>query len=287
MSRKILGFTAASLAMAAGLGTATLAQDAAPAAPTGDLPAVLQALNLQNVEIRQGPRGGRKVEGDLSGGGEIEAFLDDQGNLVMVDTDDVAMPQSVLDAMLPPAVRDSGMLAQFAVIEKIGGRDGRVMVGGEDADGEDLRAAFDADGRLMRFGRGDDDEGRRGRHEGGHGMKGGDRHGDGRGGMRGKDGHGRGGPGMDDHGKGRRGEGGPGKGPMDGPRGADGRPGGMSPGPVDTAALSSALEAAGYSAVGDARPAGPRLLVEATNPAGEAVTLEVDPAGEVLRETAR
>lgn len=265
MSRKLLGIAAASLAMAAGLGTVSLAQDAAPAAQPGDLPAMLQALNLQDVEVKQGPRGGRKIEGDLPGGGEIEAFVDAKGNVVMVEADDVDMPPSLLEALLPQAVRDNAMLSQFTEIERIGGFDGRVMISGEDASGEDVRAAFGEDGRLLRFGRGDDDDRRHGWREG---HRGDDRGGD-RGRMGGKDWH---------HGKE-----GPGRGPRDETRG----PGhGMPPG-LDTAALTGTLEAAGYSALGDARPAGPRLMLEATNPAGEPVMLEVDPAGEILRETAR
>ncbi|MBU3032223.1 hypothetical protein [Paracoccus marinaquae] len=261
MSRQAFTIAAGSVALAAVLGTATLAQDAAPAAPATDLPEILGALNLENIEIDAGKRGGRKIEGDLPGGGEIEAFVDPQGKVMMIEADDVVMPQSVIDAMVPQAVRDSGILSQFAVIDRIGGRDGRLMIGGEDASGEDLRAGFDEDGRLMRFGRGDDD----------HDRRDGRRDRDDR--MHGKRDHGRGGPDM---------------GPMGGPRGAAGQPGDMPPPPpFDAAALTEALTGAGYSGIGDPRPTGPRLLLEATNPAGEAVLLEVDPAGEVLRETAR
>lgn len=265
MSRYFMTLTAASAALIAGLGGAVLAQDAAPT-PTADLPAALSTLDLQNVEIKPGRRGGSKIEADLPGGGEIEAFVDDQNNLIMVDTDDVAVPQSLIDTLLPQSVRDNDILSQFSTIEKIGGREGRFMVGGQDANGEDLRAGFDEDGRLMRFGRGDDDErGHKGREgRGGHGKG---EHG----GKHGKGDHGRGGPK----------DGGPRDG---GPRGAGDMP---PPPPVDAAALNQALTGAGYSDLGELRPEGRRMLIDATNAAGESVTLEVDPAGEVIRETAR
>lgn len=307
MSRHAFRMTAASMALIAGLGGAVLAQDAtAPAspAPTGTtaadaatdakLPALIEALGLQDIETRQGPRGGMKVEGDLAGGGEITAFVDADGALAMVKADDAALPQSLIDGVLPQAVRDSALIAQFATIEAVGARDGRVMVGGLDADGEELRAGFDEDGRLMRFGRGDDD--REGRGPGGWGEGRGKGH-EGRGPHRGEGagdgdgpGHGRKGHGDEARGEHR----GPGKGGFWG-GGHEGRggPDGMGPrdgarGPmIDAAALTKTLEDAGYSALSEPSPAGPRLLVEATNPSGEAVLLEVDPAGEVVRETAR
>ena len=35
------------------------------------------------------------------------------------------------------------------------------------------------------------------------------------------------------------------------------------------------------------RQEGPRVLLDATNPDGETVTLELDPQGQLVRETAR
>lgn len=281
MSSKFLKLHVAALAMVAGLGATAFAQDTQ--APAGDqLPAVLNALNLQNVEAKQGPRGGRKIEGDLPGGGEIEAFVDSDNNPVMVEAEDVALPQSLIDALLPQSVRDSDILSQFAEIDRVGGRDGRFMVAGEDADGEDLRAGFDADGRLLRFGRGDDDHGKRGwrehRNEDRADKRQGGRHGE----MR----HGEMRQGEKRHemrGEGRmRGDGPQGEGPQgDGPRS-----GGRMP-MVDTAALNDTLSGAGYSEITQPRPTGPRLQLDAVNPAGEAVTLEVAPDGEVIREIAR
>ncbi|MCF3974511.1 hypothetical protein [Paracoccus salsus] len=270
MSRNILKISAATLALVAGLGHAALAQGTAPVTAADDLPAALRALNLEAVQIRQGPRGGRKIEGDLPGGGEIEALVNDRNDLVMVEVDDIAMPQPLLEALLPQTVRDNDILTQFAQIERVGGRDGRFMVSGEDADGTDLRAGFDQDGRLLRFGRDEDDHGKRGkRGMGGHREGRGGDHGawNGKGGdrqMRGVGDEMRGGP------EGRR-----------SPDGLRGMP------PIDRQALNERLGGAGYTELAAPRPAGPRLLVDATNPAGEAVTLEVDPAGEVIRETAR
>lgn len=263
MSRHFLTLSAAALAIGAGVTTASMAQDAAPAADA--LPAPLAALNLQDIETKEGRRGGRKIEADLPGGGEIEAWLDDQGGLRMVEVEDVAMPQSLVEAMLPQAVRDSDILSQFAVIDQIGGRDGRVMVGGEDSAGEDLRAGFDQDGRLLRFGR-DDDDGRRERRGGGQHDRMGDHD-------RGKGGHGkRGGDQMGQrHGGDQMGE---------------GRGGGRMR-MMDNATITEGLDNAGYTDLGEPRPAGPRMILDAVNAAGEAVTVEVDAQGEVIREIAR
>lgn len=254
MSRTAFRLGAASLALIVGMGGAGFAQQAQAPAAT-DLPAALQALKLTDIEIKDGPRG-RKVEGDLPGGGEIEAFVDREGRIVMVDADDAGVPQSLIEALLPQAVRDSAILQQFSVIEKVGGRDGRFMVGGEDAGGEDLRAGFDQDGQLLRFGRGDDDDMRGGRDHGprGHGH-----------------GHGKWDGDKDDRGPGdrmRRG---------DMPMHA----------PIDLEAVTKTLGEAGYTDIGKPQPIGPRVSLPAKNPAGDAVLLEVAPDGEVLREIAQ
>ena len=82
-----------------------------------------------------------------------------------------------------------------------------------------------------------------------------------------------------------------------GPRGEDrrgqGRPGdgprGMAaiPADFDAVAVNRRLTQAGYGGFGLLRAEGPRLILEATNPQGEAVTLELDRQGELVRETAR
>lgn len=268
-----LNLTAASMALIAILGSAALAQDTAPAST--DLPAALKALNLSDIEIDSGKRGGRKIEADLPGGGEIDAFVDPEGALRMVRTEDAAVPQALIDELLPQAVRGNDILSQFAVIEAVGGRDGHFMVVGTDADGEKLRAAFDADGRMVRFGRGDDmherDQGKHGKRDG---------HMKGRKGERGERG---------EHGK--RGDRGRDMGPKGGEdgkalRGDMGRPGDMGP-RVDPDQIRQKLSAAGYRDLGDPRRGGPRLELDGVNAAGEPVTIEIDPSGEVLREVAR
>ena len=57
--------------------------------------------------------------------------------------------------------------------------------------------------------------------------------------------------------------------------------------PVDEAALRQTLSDDGYTRIGAIDRNGPRLAVEATNPEGEAVTLELTAKGELMRETAR
>ena len=53
------------------------------------------------------------------------------------------------------------------------------------------------------------------------------------------------------------------------------------------AALRQTLSDDGYTRIGAIDRNGPRLAVEATNPEGEAVTLELTAKGELMRETAR
>ncbi|WP_347138512.1 hypothetical protein [Paracoccus sp. SSK6] len=322
--------SAAMLALIAGIGTGAMAQTA-PAAT--DLPAPLAGLNLKNLDIETKRDGMREIEGRTADGVDIEAKVDMAGNLVEVEADGGALPQPLLDAMvpadlrgqqvmslfgsitevkqrpehveisgrqptgaeiearfdrqnaligvevddaslpadlvgalLPQAVRDNEVIGQFDRIEEIMNRNGRIMVEGEDANGEDMRAMFDTDGRVLRFGREDDDGPKgdrdRGRH-GDHGPRMGDR-----------------GPG--DHGP--HGEhGARGAGPAgDGPRGPA-----PIPADFDAVAVNQKLTQAGYKDFGFLRAEGPRLMLEATNPQGEAVTLELDPRGEVVRETAR
>lgn len=292
MSRTFLKGSIAAIALTSVLGTAVLAQDAAPAAPADTaatvqaptaetLPAPLAALNLTDVEIDATRRGGWKVEGDLPAGGEIDAFIDPTGTLRMVEADDdAALPQSVIDAMLPQAVRDNALLGEISVIGKLGVMDDMVMIAGRDADGEAVRAGFAQDGSLMRFGRGDDDhrgmrrEGRGGEGRGGddHARRGGDhgeRHGDGHG-KRGGDRDGA-----------RRGGG-------DGPSGQQrGDMGGDRPAPISPDAAQQALEAAGYTDIANITRRAAGVTAEAVNQAGEAVTVRVNPKGEVVRETAR
>tara|TARA_B100000378_G_scaffold262452_1_gene244555 strand:+ start:11880 stop:12806 length:927 start_codon:yes stop_codon:yes gene_type:complete len=274
MRRIQLGTSAVILALMGAIGTGALAQDQAPAtaqsSPQTQLPQVLGALNLTDIATREARHGGNRIEGNLPGGGEIQAVIDESGNLVMVDVDDAAMPQSLIDAMLPQSVRDNAVFGQFATIGKLATMDSRVMIGGEDADGEDLRAGFDAEGRLLRFGREDGDGRRfgRGPERGEHGGKDESRKGRGPGMMGGHDGDREGPRGGDRRGE-RPGEG-PGRAPM-----------------MDRAAIDKVLGDAGYTDLAQPRRAGPRFALDATNPAGEQVTLEIDAKGDILRETAR
>ena len=308
MQRNILKRSVAGLALAAMLGGTALAQTAAPAAPQAEttqpaapaapaapqaqtsptptpapaapaanarltaetLPDMLKALNLTDLEIKANRQGGSRVEGDMADGTEIDALVDDAGDLRMIRADDdAALPEAITSGMIPQAVRDNAILSQFATISGVGLRpDGAVMVGGEDSAGEELRAGFTEDGTLMRFGRGDDDRER------------GDRRGKAKGGEHGK-GHGKG---DDRRGDGPRGDGPRGDGPRgDGPRGDD-----AAQGPALTPdAARQALTDAGYTDIGAVLADGPRTLAEAVNRAGETVTVTLNPTGEVVREAAR
>ncbi|WP_157935845.1 hypothetical protein [Paracoccus zhejiangensis] len=283
--------SAAILALVAGLGGAAYAQTAtppatetapaapeatspAPAAPAApveitedNLPDLLKSLNLQNIDIDRDRRS-VEVEGDLADGTQIEAHLDRQGQLRKIEADDdAALPAAVIEALIPEAVRNAEMYGQFANINEIGLPPADapmkgVMIEGADANGEELRALFAEDGTLTRFGRGDDDRGPRGERHGDRGGK----HGD-----HGKRGHDmRGGP---DGGR----DGGPDRAGM----------GGQPPAPLDEAAVTTTLTEAGYAELGAITRDGPRTLVEAVNAAGETVTVELSPRGEVVRETAR
>ena len=279
MSRFFKG-TVAALALGAviGMPLSSLAQDsAAPApettrqAPAADLPPLLQSLNLDDLRIRDERRGGKRIKGETAEGLEIRAFVDEAGNLRGIfagDGDDdaqAALPQAVIDQMIPEAVRSQEILGQIATVSAIFSHDRGVMVAGADADGEDIRAVFTTDGTLMRFGRGDDAMGPKGGwHHKGKGddrREGRGRHDDDRGGKFHRDRHG------DRHGDHAE----------RGPRGAA----------LNEEKLREALGAAGYTALGDMSRQGPRMVVEATNPQGESVVVEVNPGGEVVRESAR
>lgn len=222
------------------------------------------------TEIKQRPEH-VEINGRQPTGAEIEARFDRQNGLIGVEVDDAAIPADLVSTLLPQAVRGNEVIGQFDRIEEVMNRDGRVMVEGEDANGYDMRAEFDADGRVLRFGR-----------EEGRGPKG-DRPAEERRGDRGPGQHGdhgpRGeGPRNADAREGQRG---------DGPRGADARGPAPVPAGFDAVAVNRKLTQAGYKDFGFLRAQGPRLMLEATNPQGEAVTLELDRQGEVVRETAR
>lgn len=284
MSRIFKGsVAAAALGAMLGLPLAGLAQDGtttdgpaetAQQTPSADLPPLLQSLNLNDVQIKEQRRGGQRIKGDTAEGLEIRAFVDDAGKVrgIFADDDDddteAALPQAVIDQLIPEAVRGQDILGQIETISAIFSDERGVMIAGEDANGEDIRAGFTPDGTLMRFGRGDDAKGPRdGWHKKG---KGHDRH----------EGRGRDDDDDDDHGsrfhRDRHSDRGEHRGDRD-PRGAS----------LNESQLREALGAAGYTNLGDVSRDGPRTLVVATNPQGESVVVELNPGGEVVRESAR
>ncbi|MDO5706668.1 MAG: hypothetical protein Q4G49_16580, partial [Paracoccus sp. (in: a-proteobacteria)] len=214
------------------------------------LPEALKALNLTDLDIRTGKRGSR-VTGKVADGTGINAMVGDDGTLRGVRAGDgAALPQTLVDTMLPAPVRGNAIIEQFATISGLGVMPDMVMIGGKDAEGQNLRAGFAPDGTLMRFGRGDDrGPGMQGKHD--------------RGGKRGFD---------------RRGHG---RGEMHGDRM------GQRAAPLDEAALRQSLTGAGYTDLGDITRQGRGIAIPAVNANGEAVTLQVNRAGQVIRETAR
>lgn len=280
MSRFIKGAVAAiTVSAMLGLPLTTLAQDApapqapstqAPAARDDALPPLIQGLNLTDTEIREGRRGVKTIKGDLADGTEIRAFYDSEGTVhgVIAD-DDAALPQAVIDQLVPEAVRSQDILGQIATISGVFSSERGVMIAGEDAEGEDVRAGFSADGTLMRFGRGDGDDWGGKRH---HGRWGG-----------GPEGHGKGSHGKDGRGKGEHGKKSRDDDDDDGSRRGDRR----GPPAVSDDAARAALEASGYTRPGEITREGPRTFIAATNPQGEAVQVEISPRGEVVRESVR
>ncbi|WCQ98221.1 hypothetical protein [Paracoccus aestuarii] len=299
---------------------------AAPAAPAAtQLPALLDGLALDRLKVETKRDGMRKIEGYLPDGTEIEAEFDMQDNLVKLEADDGVLPadlvaralppqirdhpamqvfatyeeikvhprhieiegfdaqnrevelkfspdhqlieaklddaalsQPVIDAILPQAVRGNELLSQFARIERIRPARNGFELRGRDAEGARMRVHLDDAGGVMRFGREGERAGREGRgprHDRAEGR--GPRH---------------------DRAEGR----GPG-----GPRGPAMGQFGAPMGQFDTVAANQRLSEAGYSDFGLMMPQGPRIILDATNPDGEAVRLELDPRGQLVRETAR
>lgn len=206
-----------------------------------------------------------EVDGRHTDGTEISVRFATDGTLTGLDYDDGAIPAPVVQSLLPQSVQSAEELSQFATINEIVGRDGFFTVEGEDSSGEDMKAEFDQDGQLLRFGRDGGREGRDRDREHRRGDRGdrGDR--DHRGGDHGDEAH----------------RGGPDGGPDGGPRAA------AIPADFDAAGVNQRLTQAGYTAFGFLHMDGPRILLDANNPQGETVTLELDPQGEVVRETAR
>lgn len=267
-----------------------LAQEAAEApaaqAPAAQaVPAAIEALGLEQLAQRNLRDGRRQFTGILPDGTRIEARVDAQGALMGVMAEEGALPPGILDGLLPQAIRASQVYAQFDSLDGVRLDDGRFDLKGQDASGTGMRAQFDNAGMLLRFGR--EGEGRdmgqgRGGPQGEHAP-----------GEHARGDHGRGDHGRGAHGEGRHGLGHGTSGMADhGMRGMHGQqmPRGDRPAAAitfDTAAANQRLSEAGYTALGLLRQQGPRVLLDATNPQGEAVTLELDRGGEVVRESAR
>ena len=158
---------------------ATPAPAAAPApaapvpaqtAPAAALPPALTDLGITDARIRDGRRGGQRAEGTLPGGLPFRAALDDRSQLRMIGVEgEGALPADIISRLVPDGVRGNAIFAEFTQLRGIGRGDEGVMLFGTDAQGQDIRAGFSADGTLQRFGRGDmggpgmdRDEGRRG-----------------------------------------------------------------------------------------------------------------------------
>lgn len=269
-----------------------MAQTAAPAAPeapaatapaAAELPAALQGLGLADVKTRDS-RHGRMIDAQLDGQ-PFRAMLDSEGTLRGAGVKgDAALPQSLIDALLPQAVRDQSVVGQFARINgAMWGEKGNVGLRGVDAEGAALRAMMEPDGTLIRFGRGgdDDDHKRMGRGDRDH-DKGQRKHD--RGGKherRGDRGGDHGGP--DGWERGERG------GPDGWERGERGGPDGMPPRAmmIPDEDIQKLATDAGYTDLGAITRNGPFATIEGVNPQGETVLVEIGPKAGVVRETAR
>lgn len=122
--------------------------------PAGLRDQPVMALIGSITDIRQRPDH-VEIESRQSTGATIADKFDRQNALIGVEVDEGAIPGELVAALLPQAVRDNEVIAQFGRIDEIGTRTGRVEVEGRDATGEKMRADFDADGRVLRFGRDD------------------------------------------------------------------------------------------------------------------------------------
>lgn len=301
-------------ALLAVLAVPAYAQDAAPAqtptqAPAAEasaplaLPQALQDAGLTEVTSKRGPQGASRIGGRLPDGSRIDAMLDAAGELRGLRLrEGAALPQALVERLVPQAVRDSAVFGEMGSLGAVFSGERGVMLAGKDGEGRALRAGFAEDGTLLRFSRGDEDgpRGMMGRDGKGFGDRGfGDRGFDGR-----RDGKDRGGKDRDGWGHERRDRDrhGPDRwhGKPDHPRwghapGADmppPTPGGQPPAPGPQGALEparqdalrQALTEAGYGEIGAIMAMGPGAVAQAVNPEGEAVLLELDPAGQVIRE---
>ncbi|WP_323717548.1 hypothetical protein [Paracoccus aminovorans] len=277
---------AALLALLAG---PALAQETAPApqppaaeaqAPVA-LPQALKDAGLTDVTSKRGRHDGSRIQGKLPDGTELDAMLDAQGQLRGLRArGEAVLPQALVAQLVPQAVRDNAVFAELGSLQAVFTGERAVMLAGQDAEKNKIRAAFAEDGTLLRFGRGDKEgpgfqDGKHRKH---------DRHGKRGDGWR--DGH---------HGKARDHGKREGRGP-DAPPPAGAAPDAAPAGEaapqrqgavIDRGALRLALTGAGYSRIGEIVQDGPRAVAQAVNPEGEAVSVEMNAEGRVLREINR
>ena len=301
MSRKLSTSIALS-ALLAVLGAPVLAQETPAVPPPAAeaqaplvLPKVLQDAGLSEVVSKRGPRGSTRIEGKLPDGTQIDAMLDDKGQLRGVRArGDAALPQALVDQLVPQAVRDNAIFGELGTLKAVFSGERGVMLAGQDGEENTLRAAFAQDGTLLRFGRGD--AGRDGWHD----KRAHDRRDKGRDDHRGhdrRDGHrdGHHGP-RGDRGWDRGDRAAPGRDMPPPPAGtapeapaadAPQRQGALSPVQIDRGEVRMALTSAGYSRIGEIMQDGPRVVAQAVNPEGEPVAVELNPQGQVMREINR
>lgn len=212
------------------------------------------------TEIKFDPRH-LEIEGRDADGAEMKLRFDpSSARLIGAEIKHGALPQALVDEILPPAVRNAEIFGTFASLGSIRAEGDSYGLRGRDGSGARMRAQLDASGAVLRF-RGDDDDGNpRARMH--------DR--------------------MKERMERRGDEGGRRAGEHRAPMGGPAAPmmGGAAA-PIDTVAINRRLSEAGYGDFGLLQQRGPRLSLQATNPDGEPVTLELDPTGEILRETAR
>lgn len=263
--------TPITLALMAALAGPVLAQEAAQppvAVAAVTLPKALQDAGLTEVTSKPGRHDGTRIRGKLPDGTQLEAMLDAQGALRGLRTrDEAALPPALVAQIVPQAVRDSAIFAEIGSLKGAFMDERGVMLIGQDAGQNRIRAAFAQDGTLLRFGRGDKEDGPGFDRD--KGRRHGDDHRDGR------------------HGKGRDHDRREGHGD-DAPPPPEGMPAPQQQGAlVERGEVRLALTSAGYSRIGEITQEGPRVIAQATNPEGEPVLVELSPEGRVLREINR
>lgn len=300
MSRKLSTSIALSALLAA-FSAPVLAQETPAAPPPAAeaqaqapvaLPRALQDAGLTDVTSKRGPRGATRLEGKLPDGTQIDAMLDDKGQLRGLRAKgEGVLPQALVDQLVPQPVRDSAVFGELGGLKAVFSGERGVMLAGQGDGKLGARAAFTQDGTLMRFGRGDAERGK-----GWHGKRDHDRADKRRGHHRGD------GPRGWDHGpRGDRGaergwDRGPGRDMPPPPAGAapqaseapaPQRQGALAPVQLDRGEVRMALTSAGYSRIGEIMQDGPRVVAQAVNPEGEPVAVELNPKGQVTREINR